>query len=139
MVFWTWARSLEDEFDGKNRKNPRHFLVSRPPSARPQSPLGDPEKQAPGADNDPPILEVDAASTVPSIMQNTAILNGSHEGALTFIDDVTREEMNVVRIPTCAVFHKITSGRGVPHAFYGFIKQMPALPRLVVSAWSAQK
>lgn len=59
----------------------------------------------------------------------------------------------LARIPTCAIFHKLTTGRGVPHAFTSalmfsfssklhislscvhieFVRQWPALPRLVVS------
>lgn len=56
----------------------------------------------------------------------------------------------LARIPTCAVFHKFTTGRGVPHSFVsaylfssclllvltacflGFFRQWPALPRVVV-------
>ena len=26
MIFWTWAKGLEDEFDGSNRRNLRHFI-----------------------------------------------------------------------------------------------------------------
>jgi KUP system potassium uptake protein len=36
------------------------------------------------------------------------------------------------RIDSCAVFHKITSGRGVPHTFIGFIRRWPSLPRVVI-------
>jgi KUP system potassium uptake protein len=45
--------------------------------------------------------------------------------------DEDRREL--VRIPTCAVFHKFASGKGVPHSFVGFIRQWPALPEVVVS------
>jgi KUP system potassium uptake protein len=141
MIFWTWARGLEDEFDSKNRKNPRHFLVSRPTSARPQSPLGELEKDTTCADedgDDPSILEMNAVPTLPGLTHRNVPTSNNDEdtrmaNALTFVNDTNHEEMDVVRIPTCAVFHKITAGRGVPHSFYGFVKQVPALPRLVVS------
>lgn len=49
----------------------------------------------------------------------------------------------LTRLPTCAIFHKnecatsLTSGGGggnasVPHSFYAFLRQWPALPRVVV-------
>lgn len=38
----------------------------------------------------------------------------------------------LARIQTCAVFHKLTVGRGVPHSFIGFLRQWPALPRVVI-------
>ena len=43
------------------------------------------------------------------------------------------ERRELVRIETCAVFHKLTPGAGVPHSFVGFVRQYPALPRVVVS------
>jgi len=43
-----------------------------------------------------------------------------------------RPRLRLPRLPTCAVFHKLTSGRGVPHTFYGFLRQWPALPRVVI-------
>ena len=46
---------------------------------------------------------------------------------------LTLEKKELARIPTCAVFHKLTPGQGVPHSFVGFIRQYPALPRVVVS------
>ena len=42
------------------------------------------------------------------------------------------EKRELVRISTCAIFHKYTRGPGVPHTFVGFIRQWPALPQVVV-------
>jgi KUP system potassium uptake protein len=36
-------------------------------------------------------------------------------------------------LPIMAVFHKSTGGKGIPHTFVGFLRQYPALPRVVVS------
>ena len=47
--------------------------------------------------------------------------------------DQTEDRKELVRIPTCAIFHKFASGKGVPHSFVGFIRQWPALPHVVVS------
>lgn len=137
MVFWTWARGLEDEFDGKNRKNPRHFLVSRPNSRRPQSIVTTEENKGSANDDIEDITEAVEMHGVPTLSHRGLSGRVNEDDArvpdsLTFVDDKSQEEMGVVRIPTAAVFHKLTAGKGVPHAFYGFIKQMPALPRLVV-------
>jgi len=43
-----------------------------------------------------------------------------------------QEKVPLPRMSTMAVFHKLSSGKGVPHTFYGFLKQWPALPRVVV-------
>jgi len=71
-------------------------------------------------------------------------------------DDSIDQKRELQRIPTCAVFHKIASGKGVPHTFVGwcsydcricclnlmrmcltgFIRQWPSLPRVVVSILS---
>lgn len=48
-------------------------------------------------------------------------------------EDTVHPRMLLPRLPTCAVFHKLTSGRGSPHSFYSFVRLWPALPRLVVS------
>lgn len=142
MVFWTWARGLEDDFDGKNRKNPRSFLVSRPNSRRPQTPASTKlEEEYPAKPtSDEVIVEMDH---IPQLTHRATASNMDSDAddikvpdVLTFVEEDTNNEMGIVRIPTCAVFHKLTAGKGVPHAFYGFIKQMPALPRLVVSCLS---
>lgn len=49
--------------------------------------------------------------------------------------ELLEEKLELARIPTCAVFHKLTPGKGVPHSFIGFIRQWPALPRVVVSSF----
>ena len=50
--------------------------------------------------------------------------------------DVPEEERRpLVRVSSCAVFHKLTPGSGVPHSFVGFVRQWPALPRVVVSSF----
>jgi len=51
---------------------------------------------------------------------------------LVFFDEISQKSTQLPRIPTCAIFHRLTSGPGVPHTFYGFIRQMPALPRVVI-------
>ena len=51
-------------------------------------------------------------------------------------ENPNEKKRQLSRLNTCAVFHKLTSGRGVPHTFYGFLRQWPALPRVVVRSRS---
>ena len=128
MIFWVWAKSLEDEFDSKTRMNLRYFI---------------------GRSRRPPISPTDEGE-VYYYMRNHVPYSS--------VEDVTEDESGdsesrgkeLLRISSCAVFHKITSGKGVPHTFIGdfrsfcftgqennidsvgFIRQWPALPRVVV-------
>lgn len=49
-------------------------------------------------------------------------------------DDIrsTVHPRELAMLPILAVFHKFASGRGIPHSFVAFLKQYPALPRIVV-------
>ncbi len=49
---------------------------------------------------------------------------------------LVEEKKELARISSCAIFHKLTPGKGVPHSFVGFIRQWPALPNVVVSTSS---
>src|ERR1700733_4105297 len=112
MIFWTWARGLEDDFDGKNRKNPRHFIVSRSSSRKAQGVTSENEKDTATFSNAGE-LTVSALPAPVLVHRNTGItVNGDEEStfandSLTFIDDTNQEEMDLVRLPTCAVFHKL--------------------------------
>jgi len=119
MLFWTWAKRLEDRFDGKNRRNLRNFIfagekgqVTMPVPGRPQS-ITD---------------EADEFDEIASVEE---------QYYYSLRDKIANEERDedrreLVRIPTCAVFHKFASGKGVPHSFVGFIRQWPALPEVVI-------
>jgi KUP system potassium uptake protein len=124
MAFWTWAKALEDTFDGANRRNLRRFIVPRD------------ENQANSSAVDLNVLRggnhlaVEQQSTVSS-ETDYYYMAGKHADD----EKEEREERKeLVRIDTCAVFYKLSAGTGVPHSFVGFIRQWPALPRVVVSA-----
>jgi len=104
MVMWTWGKSLEDRFDGKNRMNLRHFIQH-----------GD------GSPDDKEDVEED---------DDDATLYYTSDTFLDGMPGIERKKLN--RIPSCSVFHKIAGGKGVPHTFIGLIRQWPALPRVVV-------
>ncbi|PPQ85166.1 hypothetical protein CVT25_004173 [Psilocybe cyanescens] len=110
MVLWVWAKSHEDKFDGKNRMNLRHFIH---------------QTQKNGND-----LDEDSGSEDMSyyFLEKESQADDGKE----IVDEKPSERKELQRIPSCAVFHKIASGPGVPHTFIGFIRQWPALPRVVI-------
>jgi len=83
-------QSLEERFDGANRMNLRHFIQ-----------YGD--------------RSDDKEESVQS--EDDATLYYTSD---TFFDGITGiERKKLQRIPSCAVFHKVTGGKGVPHTFIG--------------------
>ncbi|KIY46745.1 potassium transporter [Fistulina hepatica ATCC 64428] len=118
MLFWTWAKGLEDEFDGANRQNLKHFIYQQVPSTS----LG-PDAIRLG---DVPEAAVSEDETVEESDPEYYYLEEKHSV------DAPQVKRILTRIPTCAVFHKVTPARGIPHTFVGFIRQWPALPRIVV-------
>ncbi|KAF8750061.1 potassium transporter [Rhizoctonia solani] len=124
MWFWTWAKGLEDEFDGANRRNLRHFIML--------DSIGPDEKFSPAV-----ISTYSQTNTV-----NEEITSADDQPAME--DDLENEKLGLYlltdrqdrrllpRVETAAVFHKLSAGKGVPHAFYAFLRQWPALPRVVI-------
>ncbi|KAF9561755.1 potassium transporter [Agrocybe pediades] len=114
MVLWVWAKSHEDNFDGKNRMNLRHFIHH-------------------DNRNGTLSLEDEISSDHQDISyyfyKGTA---GEALGSDKYLDEKNGERKELARINSCAVFHKIASGKGVPHTFIGFIRQWPALPRVII-------
>ncbi|KAF8139183.1 potassium transporter [Mycena galopus ATCC 62051] len=112
MSFWTWAKGLEDKFDGEHRENIRHFIIP------------DADQEVTEDDS-----EIEEDETEP--YHKTKDVKYSYR-----VDPHGEKDMGetqpLVRLPTCAVFHKITRGQGAPHTFIGFIRQWPALPRVVI-------
>ncbi|KAI0072602.1 potassium transporter [Panus rudis PR-1116 ss-1] len=108
MVFWTWARGLEDTFDSTNRRSLRDIIVRKDANDNTTYyVLGD-------IPNGQDVLDYSPKK--------------SSDEAGTPVSNLTA----LARIPTCAVFHQLTPGKGVPHSFISFFRQWPALPRVVV-------
>ena len=133
MVFWTWAKGLEDKFDSDNRKNLRHFIVQgNDETIRLKSREVDFDASADGekgtAQVDP--HEVAQGAALYYIAESASEMSTDK---MADPDEIVEERRELVRINTCAIFHKLTPGKGVPHSFVGFIRQWPALPRVVVS------
>ncbi|KAF9052418.1 potassium transporter [Hymenopellis radicata] len=109
MMLWTWAKGLEDVFDAKNRQNLREFIHCEDMF---EPPAGD------------YITSDEDDLTTYYFMESLGTIV---PGGLS-----SQERKELVRIPTCAVFHKSTEGRGVPHSFVGLIRHWPALPQLMI-------
>ncbi|KAF8519080.1 potassium transporter [Gautieria morchelliformis] len=122
MVFWSWAKGLEDDFDGANRKNLRHFIV---PSGSEK--LGTLSVQSDG--------ELALAKTDVDGSAEAPISNTEGDGKTLYLvadSENGKPSRELARIPTMAIFHKFAGGKGIPHTFVGFLRQYPALPRIVV-------
>jgi len=123
MAFWTWAKGLEDKFDGTNRRNLRHFIMTQD-DGQLTLPLQSIEESLTN------VKEVDQDSVKDQTyyyLPHDFVDNGSSE-----LGREKEERRELVRIATCAVFYKLASGKGVPHSFIGLIRQLPALPRVVI-------
>ena len=121
---------MEDEFDGQNRMNLRRFIHSNKESQF----------------NDDVSFESDSPLSYYYTMRNPSVDGRIH-------DKTTELRREIQRIPTFAIFHKLSVGKGVPHTFVGkfvflqpyrlihvfllaFVRQWPALPRVVVRIFS---
>lgn len=135
MVFWTWAKvrnksrfpniqislyltviqSLEDEFDGTNRRNLRHMIVRKEIEAN--LPLDTPSEKhsVEYPENVTQTLE-DRSGTPRDIKYYILEETKSPLQGLE-LDSAKASFRELARIPTCAIFHKFTIGRGVPHTF----------------------
>jgi KUP system potassium uptake protein len=130
MVFWTWAKGLEDKFDGANRRDLRHF-ISKVVSERISSPSAltpIPLSLQPVDSKQDDIVATKLPESSPPAEDQEMV-----ETFQMFLNVGGQESVPLTRMSTLAVFHKLSSGKGVPHTFYGFLKQWPALPRVVVS------
>ncbi|KAF9808492.1 hypothetical protein IEO21_07871 [Rhodonia placenta] len=136
MLFWTWARGLEDSYDSSNRMNLRHVIfterdrselqIRRPVDLKHSKEIelseGD---DASGRDSEDLEVEEEREYATAVDPETFYILDDAGQGS-----GATHRPL--ARIQTCAVFHKLTVGRGVPHSFIGFLRQWPALPRVVI-------
>jgi KUP system potassium uptake protein len=139
MVFWTWAKGLEDRFDGANRRNLRRFIVAK-----------DSDNASDGV-----VFQLPARNSVQSTNEEVGpaihyaethrIENEDRPESLKFdgklenyyymapgrgdrtpsdekngsFEQEEEERRELVRISTCAIFHKLSAGTGVPHSFVG--------------------
>ena len=128
MLFWAWAKGLEDAFDGANRKDV-HRLILRKDSKT----LKDKDSSTTPPEE---VLEEVAYSQEEDDIarEKYFIRNGESLAVESFMPQggAAGAHVELARLPICAVFHRLTAGRGIPHSFASFIRQWPALPRVVV-------
>lgn len=127
ILFWTWAKRLEDNFDGSTRENLRNIILCRDNEL---------DEKASTASEENTVFESAGRVIIAgdrhkdNIPRYILTRHPSHDS-----DDGLKVEpikKPLARIPTCAIFHKLTTGRGVPHSFATFLRHWPALPRLVI-------
>lgn len=143
MIFWTWAKGLEDKFDGSNRHNLRHFIstevqqISKQPTraASPSlQPSDDTKDETAMSEVNVATLDDQLKGEVSLFLHRDMNLKRRAITGITIQEKKKREEekMVLVRLPTCAIFHKTSAGKGVPHTFYGLLRQWPSVPKIVV-------
>lgn len=112
MWFWTWAKGLEDEFDGANRRNLRHFIMLDTIRAD--------EKVSPAVVVSPHSQTASANQEITFVDDQVATEEELEDEKLgLYLLSNTKERQFLPRLETTAVFHKLSTGKGVPHAFYG--------------------
>ncbi|KAG8800880.1 hypothetical protein FRC19_008514 [Serendipita sp. 401] len=134
MVFWTWAQGLEDQFDGTNRHDLHHIISEELIQTMSYSPaIHFNPRLCRNSDADVTKLELPhLADVVDDDGSSKSEVIPYIQEELKLYLDTGDEKIPLSRMSTMAIFHKISSGKGVPHAFYSFLKQWPALPRVVV-------
>ena len=88
---------MEDDFDGQNRMNLRHFIGMN--------------------ESKKPLSDDDISSEVEYPLSYYYIQNPSMYGPIS--DKSVERRVEIERIPTFAIFHKLATGKGVPHTFVG--------------------
>ena len=145
MIFWTWAKGLEDEFDGSNRRNLRHFISTEVQISEKPTRAASPSVRSGGEAKDEAVVsEINAAALEDQFKEEVSLFLHRDAPAsliqriptgITIEDKKGQKEekLALARLPTCAIFHKLSAGKGAPHTFYGFLRQWPSVPRIVVS------
>lgn len=99
MVFWNWAKGLEDAFDSRNRRQLRDFIVGKHETSF--------DKVRQDVVNEEVVSE-DDESDVGTLycLPDDAFSGKNPEG---------RRELG--RVPLLAIFHRMANEKGVPHSF----------------------
>ncbi|KIP07228.1 hypothetical protein PHLGIDRAFT_118284 [Phlebiopsis gigantea 11061_1 CR5-6] len=118
MVFWSWAKGLEDAFDSNHRSDLQNVII------REQL------ERTVGEGQVPEVGYADAEDDGASEHEKYYVCDPEDHVVSQILP--SRELLQLARLPTCAVFHRTTSGKGVPHSFAAFIRQWPALPRVII-------
>jgi KUP system potassium uptake protein len=103
---------LEDKFDDANRKNLRHFIVTNG-----NGNLALPSTYDMNTSKPESITEQEELETASVQAYYYLAKDGKNDNSGYDDEKSVEEKRELVRIPTCAVFHKVSGGKGVPHSF----------------------
>ncbi len=123
------AQELEDTFDKSHKENLNRIIFKRPAT----QPVSEDLKLR-------YVSGVHGHDTIPTLSANgTQSESNTHVGQMEmdiaddmWVQGAQEQFQKLQRINTFAIYHKTTDGKGVPHAFNVFLRQVPALPRVVV-------
>ncbi|KAJ8086092.1 hypothetical protein PM082_004911 [Marasmius tenuissimus] len=125
MCLWAWGKNLEDRFDGKNVLDLPGFAVEHDRAlARLAQELSLVDK----SEGEHYEFFVPSASAAVAVQDDIGLsrVRGREERDTKF------DSRELMRIPTCAVFHRYVAGKGFPHAFSGFVRQWPGIPQILI-------
>ncbi|RSH89944.1 hypothetical protein EHS25_001930 [Saitozyma podzolica] len=129
IVFWSWARGLEDSFDDSNAEKLSRIITRR--ALDEKSPLRKPVvNDTEGVSND----DLHLSHSVEADAEEELSTQGSeHHIPPLYLRAATGESTVLTRIPVMAIFHRNdAANRGVPHSFVSFLQRYPALPEIVI-------
>ncbi|KZV71451.1 potassium transporter [Peniophora sp. CONT] len=121
MVFWNWAKGLEDAFDSRNRRQLHDFIVGKDDA------VFDGKVRHDIIDDEAIVeheVETEESDTATLYCLPTDAPSGNEKNV------EGRRELG--RVPLFAIFHRMANEKGVPHSFTRFISQWPALPTFAV-------
>ena len=145
MIFWTWAKGLEDQFDGSNRHNLRHFISTEVQVSEKHTRTASPSVRSGDDARDQVGINEMNVATLDDQIKEEVLLFFHRDAPANLVRRITtgttieekigqkEEKLVLARLPTCAIFHNLSAGKGTPHTFYGFLRQWPSVPRIVVS------
>jgi len=112
MLFWTWAKGLEDHFDRVSRRWLDGFIVP----------------EGAGHMFEESEMRNETEMVQYAEVDSNSILYYVSPPGLDSVGEV-EERRALTRLPIFAIFHGIAPKYGIPPSFTRFIRQWPALPR----------
>lgn len=108
------SQRLEDNFDGSTRENLRHVILCHEDSELDEkSSQSDEDRTMFETAGHVVIAEAPPRDNIPRYILTRPYSRDSDDE----LKKIIQVKKPLARIPTCAIFHKLTTGRGVPHSF----------------------
>ncbi|GAA6030383.1 hypothetical protein JCM8097_009081 [Rhodosporidiobolus ruineniae] len=126
LLLWSWAKSLEDEFDHLHRYRLSEIMRPVDPDEGEEDepvPVNEEKERRCGTEEEIGPVE-DAAARVPRLRRRPKLLEYEMQGG----------GAELARPPVFAMFHNhsSSSGEGAPHSFTAFLRSYPALPQVII-------